>query len=451
MPSARPKGYSSRVAFSSTSGPPFPTDRSESATGGLPPALKWKQHSNRAIVRRSTANPTHVQPWQPAIAWGCGLALALRIGLGLVMGTAWVAVETHLPETLAPSLYGQLQMPSSRLGTLLLGVWPRWDAVHHLNLALRGYFAISPGDSVFYPLYAGLTRLVALALGGRYVEAGLIISTLSTAAAFAFLILIGDSLFGPKSGKWAAITLAAYPTAVFLVAPYTESLFLALTLAALLLAYRGRWWQAAFPAFLASLTRGPGLASALPLAVIAWRQWASTNRRSLWQATSTLSAVAAPIVGGLAFLAWRSLAGFPSMGETLRQYSGITFVDPITGLVTAIRQWVTVRDLPTSLDTLSALVFLAITAVMALNPRWRRVELLAYMLVNVVFLLCRKAEDATSLRSFSRYVLVLFPAFLIAGDYLAHTRPRTRLLYLAVSSSLLIVLSGLYALWFFIG
>jgi hypothetical protein len=139
------------------------------------------------------------------------------------------------------------------------------------------------------------------------------------------------------------------------------------------------------------------------------------------------------------------------MGETLRQYSGITFVDPITGIVTAIRQWVTVLDLPTTLDTFSALLFLAITAIMALNPRWRKVELLAYMLVNVVFLLARKAEDATSLRSLSRYVLVLFPAFLIAGDYLAHTRPRTRLLYLAVSSSLLIVLGGLYALWFFIG
>ncbi|KPK95298.1 MAG: hypothetical protein AMJ88_01485 [Anaerolineae bacterium SM23_ 63] len=369
----------------------------------------------------------------------------------MVMGTAWLVVQRHLPEILDPSVYGQLRMPTSNVGNFFIGVWPRWDAVHHLNLAMGGYFASSPGESVFYPLYAGLTWLLALVLGGRYIEAGLLLSTITAAAVFVFLILIGDHLFGDESGKWAAISLAAYPTAVFLIAPFTEALFLALTLSAIYLAYLGRWWPAAVSAFLASLARGPGLTLSLPLAILAIRQWDSTHRPIRFQAVSVLVAVAAPLVGGVSFLAWRSIAGFPSMSETLRQYTGTTFVDPLTGIVTALRQWITILDLPTTLDTLSALLFLAVTVVMAFNPRWRKIELLAYMLVNIGFLLSRRTENATSLKSISRYVLVLFPAFLVAGDYLKQARSATRFLYLVISSSLLIVLSALYALWFFLG
>lgn len=48
-------------------------------------------------------------------------------------------------------------------------------------------------------------------------------------------------------------------------------------------------------------------------------------------------------------------------------------------------------------------------------------------------------------------VLVLLPAFLLAGDWLASARPRARFAYLALSGSLLILASILYTLWFFLG
>ena len=367
------------------------------------------------------------------------------------MGLAWFVVQDHLPKSLDPSVYGQVRMPTSIVCKFILGVWPRWDAVHHLNLAMEGYFASSPGDSVFYPLYATLTRFLAFDLGERYIIAGLLLSTISTVAAFMILFLLGDHIFGEETGKWAAISLAVYPTAVFLVAPFTESLFLALTLAVIYLSYRDRWWTAAASAFLVSLTRGPGLFLALPLIILAGRQWYPNHRPTRTQAISHLAAIAAPLVGGISFLAWRNHAGFPSMTETLRQYTGTTFVDPVTGIITALRQWITVLDLPTTLDILSVLLFITITIVMVINPRWRRTELLVYMFVNIGFFLSRRTESAASLKSMSRYVLVLFPAFLIAGDYLKHARSVTRFLYLILSSSLLIILTALYPLWFFLG
>ena len=72
---------------------------------------------------------------------------------------------------------------------------------------------------------------------------------------------------------------------------------------------------------------------------------------------------------------------------------------------------------------------------MCWTERWRRPELLAYMLVSLAVLLGRHTQGAPSLKSLSRYVLVLFPAFLVAGDWLASASRRTRFWYVTGSSA----------------
>jgi len=202
-----------------------------------------------------------------------GLTLALRLGLGIVMGAAWAVARPTVAGLVPAGTYGELSMPESPFGELALGVWVRWDAVQHLNLALRGYLDMGQGSTVFFPLYAGLTGGLGRLLGGNYILAGLTVSTLATALALLLLIQLGADLFGPSSGRWAAVALAVYPTAVFLIAPFTESLFLALTLGAFLAAYRARWILTAILAFMASLTRGPGMAAAASFAILGWWQW----------------------------------------------------------------------------------------------------------------------------------------------------------------------------------
>ena len=391
--------------------------------------------------------------WRRAAALGIGLAVALRVGLGLVMGAAWVVVRQRISADQVPdiSIYGKLTMPGTLLGQAVLGVWPRWDAVQHLNLALRGYVDMTEGSTVFFPLYALLTRAVALVVGDTIV-AGLIVSTIAAAFAFTFLILLGEHVFGREAGEWAAVALAVYPMAVFLIAPFTESLYLALTLGAFLAAYRMRWFAAAGLGALASLTRAPGMAASAAFAVLAWRQrpTPAPGKRS----TSLLgvtAAVLAPLAAAAAFLVWRASAGFAPLPVVLGQYVNTTIVDPLTGAFLALRQWLEVHDLPTTLDILSAAGMVAITTLMILRKRWRRPELLVYMLVNLAVLLGRHTEGAPSLKSLSRYVLVLFPAFLVVGDWLATTRRWIRFGYVAISSTVMLILSSLYVFWWFIG
>ena len=381
-----------------------------------------------------------------------GLTLALRLGLGIVMGAAWAVARPTVAGLVPMGTFGELAMPESLLGDLGLGVWMRWDAVQHLNLAQRGYLDMGQGSTVFFPLYAGLAGGLGRLLGGNYILAGLAVSTLATVLALLLLIRLGADLFGPSSGRWAAVALAAYPTAVFLVAPFTESLFLALTLGAFLAAYRSRWILAAILALMASLTRGPGVAAAASFAILGWLQWKQSlpsGRRPSLLAIG--AAVLAPLAGGAAFLAWRSFAGFPPLLDVLSGNVGTSVVDPVSGVALAVGQWIRVHDLPTTTDLVSAFAFLGITTAMATRARWRRPELLAYMVLSLVALLGRNTVGAAALKSLTRYVLVLFPAFLVVGDWLADTRPWARFAYLAISGSLLILASILYSLWFFLG
>jgi hypothetical protein len=204
---------------------------------------------------------------------------------------------------------------------------------------------------------------------------------------------------------------------------------------------------------MASLTRGPGLLSVLALIWVAWQQWRARAETPLAgsQRLAMAGALAAVAGSGIAFLWWRQAVGFAPMDVILRTYSGLELVDPARGLYYALAQVSAGPDLPTVLDVSSAVFFLGLTAVMAAHPRWRVGAWLIYMAANLAFFLSKHSLVASSLQSLARYGLVLFPAFIVLGDWLARQRRGARFAYLTLSSAGLLVLSVLYAFWFFIG
>jgi hypothetical protein len=404
-------------------------------------------------LQRPGRDPGLVTGWRAAWLWAILSVVALRVGLGLTMGIAWLSVKPYLPPDLLSdsTFYGGLPTFSFPADSLL-GVWQRWDAVHHLNLARLGYSGLSVGDSVFYPLYALLTRWVTWALRSEYVVGGLVISTLSAIAMFACLYRLAADVYGGSSARWTILALTVYPTAFFFVAPFTESLFLALTLGCFLAAYRRRWWLCGGLGILASLARGPGLLTPVALVWIAWGQWRARKLRlTSGFIVSVAAGLSLPVLGGLAFEYWRAAQGFPPMQDVLLRYSNLEMTNPIRGLVLALVQLASRPGFSPGLDVSSAGLFLGLTAAMVLRRRWRQVDWLIYMIVNLVVFLSKHSVTASSLQSLARYVLVLFPGFIVIGDHLAHSGPRTRFVYMASSSALLIVLSILYAVWWFIG
>ncbi len=175
--------------------------------------------------------------------------------------------------------------------TNVLDLWNRWDAPHLLRLAEVGYVQSSPPPNTddplfiaffpFFPLTVHAVSLIVLNL----VLSGLIVSFAASVGAGYFLFRL-VALDTDEATAWRAVLLLfSFPTAYFLAAPYTEALFLFAVLASVYAARTGRWAASGLAGALATGTRitGIALAPALFVEVFARRAGMSEGlRRLVW-------------------------------------------------------------------------------------------------------------------------------------------------------------------------
>ena len=112
-----------------------------------------------------------------------------------------------------------------------------------------------PHSTVFFPLLPLLLRALHT-VGLSYLVAGVIISTAASIVAGAYLFQLAEDEMGEGSGRRALLYMLLFPTAVFLIAPYSEALFLAGAIAAFYYARSGRWLLVALPGAVAVGARG---------------------------------------------------------------------------------------------------------------------------------------------------------------------------------------------------
>ncbi len=331
---------------------------------------------------------------------------------------------------------------SERLHELGYGidVWARWDSDWYLRIAEDGYSDSPSSTPAFFPLYPGLVGALGRLLAGHYVLAGVLISLAACALAFALLYRLAARHLDAEGAHRAVLYLAVFPTALFLQAVYSESLYLALVLGAFLLAERGAFLGAGALSGLAVLTRPVGLALLPALALLAWR---SQNRT---RALAEL-AVAVPIAAVYPILlgVW-----IDEPFAFLRAQEGIwersfSWAGPLGGLwegVAAIFDTDPARDLALNLQQLAfTLVFLALAIFV-----WRRLgaPLGLFALGSLAIPLSFPAERMPLL-SMSRFGLVVFP--LVLALAVLGGRPRVHEAIVAVSALLLGVAVVQWALW----
>jgi len=190
-------------------------------------------------------------------------------------------------------LLWQLVVPY-RHGVDLLHPFITYDADVYIRIARSGYTVIT--DTPYFPLYPLLIRLIAL--GGHEVFAALLIA--NVAGFFVLLLLrklIADEA-GEATARRALLYLACFPTALYLMAAYTEPVFMVLVLLTFMALRQGRWRAAALLAALATVTRSAGILLVLPLMVEGWR----TLR---WRAGLMALPALAALAAWNGYLAWR--------------------------------------------------------------------------------------------------------------------------------------------------
>ena len=369
------------------------------------------------------------------------LFLALRIGLSLLgafMATQGVPSPCHFEEALA----GWQTMPELlRDGPAfpLAGVWERWDACWYMKIATYGY---EPGERsvAFFPLFPAAVRAVGTLTTLPFPVAGLIVSGLAYVAAMTGLLRLVGSSHGLGVARRTALLMSAFPAAFFLLAPFTEALFLATAIWTLALARERRWVLAAVCALLAGLTRAQGLLLAIPLAweaYVAMRDLRTRSSMPLAEAVMSVVTAAAPVVAFMGYgLAARIMTGeTPYDAQSL--WGGADFHPP-WALVAASVEWIVGRG--DGMQAINLVALLGAGVLLAVGARRMPVAFSLYAWPPLLLVATR--IQPTPLTSTTRYVVVLFPVFVVAALMTGH--PRLQLAWLTISIIFLGALASMF-------
>lgn len=187
---------------------------------------------------------------------------------------ATVLVSKFLVLVFAAMSYQTVNDLQLKDANTFLGIWNRWDASHYLNIAQNGYTAVGEDRFliVFFPLYPALVDLFHIVFRDYLLSAFIVsgLATLVLGLAFRQLVRLDHS---EKTAQLAVVFLFIFPTSYFLHIPYTESLFLAITISCFLAARKRMWLVVGILGAVACLTRINGLVLVPALAFEVWAEY----------------------------------------------------------------------------------------------------------------------------------------------------------------------------------
>lgn len=317
----------------------------------------------------------------------------------------------------------------------IVAIHARWDSNWYKYVANAGY-EIKPGETlanvVFFPLYPALMRSLGFFLGGDVLLAGWIWSSLFLVLACLLLYRFVKEFHPEADPLLAVFLLLIFPTAFFLNAVYTESLFLFLSLATFYFGFKRRYLWAGIFGILAALTRVTGILLFLPLVI-----QALSVEKFDWPKLKKAWPLALIPLGTLLFFAFHWLRfGDPLLFFRIEGAWGRTFsfnpdhfsLGTHTSLVN------------TFLDASYLLFGLAIILWLG---RLRKYPYLVYMASTIGV-----AVSTGTLMSIGRYILVLFPIYIIGASL---KNEIGRYAWILVSAMLMALNTFLFVNWYWAG
>ncbi|HYH57729.1 MAG TPA: mannosyltransferase family protein [Thermoleophilaceae bacterium] len=351
----------------------------------------------------------------------------------------------------------ELTHPFGGLGDTLFSPLARWDATWYLEIARDGYEG--GADTAFFPLYPLLVRTLVLphpSEGALLVSAYVVSLACFLGALWLLARLVRLELGRPVAAATVWL-VALYPASLYFGAPYSESLFLLVSVGAFYAARTDRWALAGALAAAATATRSAGIVLLVPL-VLMWLE--SRPRRpsgAAWIALAPAGLGAYALY--LAIAHGDALAFADAQEAWYREFAG-PFVGVWDGAVAA---WDGVRQLasgsretvyfepaggdPFQVAAINVLLFAFLVAgVVAVVGAFRRLPRAygAYALAALALPLSYPVAPQP-LMSLPRFMAVLFPLFVWLA-LVAEARGRT--LHVASAFALgLGMFTTLFASW----
>jgi Gpi18-like mannosyltransferase len=315
-----------------------------------------------------------------------------------------------------------LPMVSNDEARDVVGIWNRWDTNWYARIVDQGY-SLTAGEKssvAFFPLYPLLMSIIKPIIGNT-VAAGLLISNTAFLAVLIFLYRLTEAKIENQATAGRTVFyIASFPTAFFFTAAYTESLFLLLSVMAAYYAYQRQWLWAATCGALCAATRSFGVL----IWIVVMAEWLSTHgwtvstmrqpmawknlREAIRTRFWTLLVICLIPLGLLAYMLYL-VATFndPIAFWTTQSAWGFSNIGPVAIIVRDIGR-VTRGELP-YFTYLNIVAFLVVLGLCIPIGRQLGAGYVVYTLLSVLLPMFSRTE------SMIRYILVLFPVFMVAG------------------------------------
>ena len=332
-------------------------------------------------------------------------------------------------------------------------IFAAWDSGWYFDIASRGYYFTSDGQSsiAFFPLYPMLMRAVAWPFGGTpgaIWVGGIVVSCTAFALALVAVHRLTHRLFGDREvARRTVLYLAVFPFSLFFTRVYAESVLLLTSVLAIGAAYDRRWVRAGLWGALVTLARPNGILIGIPLALMA--MGGRPGGRELLRRLVALASIPLALAGYCAYV--YTLSGNPLAWLNAQVHWGYSLWHPpweqllkmIGRLVKhgSYDYFFVSNMAPYRLfHGAVALIFLALTPAV-----FRRLgaAMGTYVLVSLLVPL-----SGNALEGVGRYSAVLFPVFMLVGSFKSRRLHEailiTASLFLALFVCLFVTLRPIY-------
>jgi hypothetical protein len=315
------------------------------------------------------------------------------------------------------------------------------DVNWSVGIAEHGYHpgpfkADGPHNWAFFPLFPLILHLVSY-LTGEFVLTGMGLSHLFFLVGLFLLHRLGLSFgLSADAADRCIAYLAFFPTSYFFSVPLTEALFLMLTVGSFYSAKQERWWLAGVCGAFASATRTAGVLLLPALAILYWQ-----THRPLRPLRKEILALLLVPVGLVCFMIYlKVITGNPfAFRDTMATWGREAgfFLRPLYDYlrhpIAIASHWdFRLLNFLTPVFALTAGVVLVRRSQFALG---------AYALLSVLL-----ALSSTLLQSQARYMMVVFPVYLVLATWTS--RPKIHQMVFAIFLVLFALMTALFAAHF---
>jgi Gpi18-like mannosyltransferase len=273
-----------------------------------------------------------------------------------------------------------------------LSFMSNWDGPDYLSIAHSGY--ISPSDTNLFPLYPLIIKGVNFVIPSL-LDSALLISWLCLIGAVYFYLKISKVVFNIKFNTEAvrsALFFILFPTGVFLIATYPESLFAFLALGSIYSALQNKYLAAGIFAMFATATHVTGILLLVLIGLILLEQ-----KQKVSKVLAAVFIGSLGLVGYICFLWARFNMPFAFINSQVGQHG---WLDNRLG------------NLLTTIDVFN-LVFM-ILLILSMFYWWRKKK--SFVVYSFLYLMI--PIIGRQFGGFNRYMLLAFPVQLMLYGYL---------------------------------